>query len=336
MISFTLIIFNLILFFSLTKIAKFINIYDNPDGKLKIHKHSVPVLGGILFFLNFWVLIFLQLFFFDIFLIFEKSSFLRREIISLLFFITFFFTIGLFDDKYEINPYIKLTLIIFSSILVLLVNDNLIVKNFVLSFYENKIFLNNFSIFFTIFCIVILINALNFYDGINGQSGIFYIFVFSFLYYVSDNYFYLIYVSLIFFNLLLNLTNKLFFGDSGIYLIGSILIICLIYEHNFTRNIIYADEIFFLFLLPGFDLVRLTFERLISNKNMFYGDRKHFHHYLNMKYDLFISNLVLMVFNSFPIVLFKYGLNFYYILFFFISSYFLALHYLKKFSKKGY
>lgn len=336
MIGLSLIILNLILFFNLSKIAKIINIFDNPDGKLKTHTHSIPILGGFLFFLNFLVIIFLQTFFFNDFLILEKSLFLKREIISLLFFIIFFYIIGLFDDKYGLNPYIKLTLIIFLSIIVLLINDNLIVKNFLLSFYENRIFLNEFSIFFTIFCIIILINALNFYDGINGQSGIFYIFVFSFLYYVSDNYFYLICVLLIIFILFLNFKNELFFGDSGIYLIGSILIICLIYEHNLTRNIIYADEIFFLLLFPGIDLVRLTFERLASNKNMFYGDRKHFHHYLTNKYNLFISNLVLIIFNLFPIVLFKYGVDFYHILLFFLLSYFVALFYLKKKSKKDY
>ena len=35
-------------------------------------------------------------------------------------------------------------------------------------FAANKVFLNSFSIIFTIFCIILLINALNFFDGIKA------------------------------------------------------------------------------------------------------------------------------------------------------------------------
>ena len=101
--------------------------------------------------------------------------------------------------------------------------------------------------FFTLFCIVILINSLNFYDGINCQSGIFYLIVFSYLYIVSDkNFFYLFNLNIIF-CLFLNL-NKVIFGDNGVYLI-SVFIISLIYEHNLNRNIIFADQIFILLLI---------------------------------------------------------------------------------------
>ena len=334
MIYILLFILNILLFFSLKKISQIINIFDCPDGKLKLHKKPIPILGGFLLFLNLILIFYVQISFLNNFLIFEKNLFPKREILSLLLYIVIFFVIGLYDDKYTINPYTKLFLIIFSSIFVLSINKNLIVDNFFLSFYENKIFLNDFSFFFTIFCIVILINALNFYDGVNGQSGIFHIFIFSFLYSISENNFYLILVLILIYLSILNLTNKLFFGDSGIYLIGSILIICLIYEHNVIGNIIYADEIFFLLLFPGIDLVRLTIERLLNNKNIFYGDRNHYHHHVNKKFNLTISNLVLLILNAFPIVFFKLGLNFYYVLLSFLVIYFTTLFYFKRFKKK--
>ena len=334
MIYLILIVFNLIIFLIYPKISKIININDYPDGKLKLHNHKIPLLGGPVIFSNLILILFLQLYFFDNVLIFQEISNLKIEIVSTVIFIISFFFIGLYDDKYKVSPFIKLFLIILFSFILLHVNQDLIVQNFSLSFYENRIFFHNFSIFFTIFCIVILINALNFYDGINGQSSSIYIFVFAYLYYVSNfNYFYLILILILFFVLFLNLLNKLFLGDSGIYLITSILIVSIIYEYNSTKNIVYADEIFYLFLLPGLDLVRLTIERLITNKNIFYGDRKHFHHYLVKKHNLLISNFLLLILNLIPISLFYLDVNFYYILIFFLVTYFIILFSLKKFNK---
>ena len=89
--------------------------------------------------------------------------------------------------------------------------------------------------------------------------------------------------------------------------------------------------IFFLFLFPGLDLVRLTIERLFSNKNIFYGDRNHFHHYLIKKYSMLISNLLLVIFNLLPMTLYYIGISFYYILVSFLITYFIILVYLRKF-----
>jgi UDP-GlcNAc:undecaprenyl-phosphate GlcNAc-1-phosphate transferase len=133
------------------------------------------------------------------------------------------------------------------------------------------------------------------------------------------------------FILILNLKNKLFFGDSGIYLISSILIISLIYEYNFTKNIVYADEIFYLFLLPGFDLIRLTFQRTVLKKNIFFGDRNHLHHLLMKRGSLINANLILFGLSAFPILAFSYiKLNFYMILVIFLILYFSLLIILDK------
>lgn len=332
MIYFLLIILNFILFFSFTKITKIIKIYDNPDGKLKVHSKQMPLLGGVFIFFNLILICFFQLISFDEFLMLKRFYFLKSELVSVFIFIASFFILGLYDDRFKVNPYVKLLFIVLSSIIFLLLNKNLIVENFSLSFYSNRIFLNNFSFFFTIFCILILVNALNFYDGINGQSGIFYIFVFSFLYHASNfNDFYLNLILILSFVLILNIKNKLFFGDSGIYLISSVLIISLIYEYNFTNNIVYADEIFLLLLLPGIDLVRLTFQRIISKKNIFYGDRNHLHHLLLKRGSLIMTNIIIFSLSAFPILVFSYiKLNFYIILVIFFILYFSLLLILDK------
>ena len=157
------------------------------------------------------------------------------------------------------------------------------------------------------FCILILINSLNFYDGINGQSCLIFIYCFTYLLLKSDfNYFYITCIILIFIVMAPNLKNMFFLGDSGIYLMSIILSISLIYEHNIQKNIVYADEIFFLLLLPGFDLLRLTITRSLNLRNPFLGDRKHIHHLLIKKFSLTLSNIYLFFMSITPLVLFVF------------------------------
>ena len=52
MILVTLII-NIIIFYYLDTIARFVNTYDVPDKKLKIHKRKTPLLGGIILMINY-------------------------------------------------------------------------------------------------------------------------------------------------------------------------------------------------------------------------------------------------------------------------------------------
>ena len=328
-VSLIFLIFNFLIFINLNRLSKIININDKPDGKLKKHKSTVPLLGGTIFLLNFLILILVNLFFEEtIFFL----SFSNREFFSILFFILFFYFIGLYDDKFKLKPEKKFILGILICIVSLSINKNIVINSISTTFYDHAIFLNNFKFIFTIFCIIILINALNFYDGINGQSLIFFIIIYSFLAFKSSlTAFYIYIVFILIFLLLLNLKNKIFLGDNGIYLIGTILILSIIYEHNILKSIVFADEIFFLLILPGYDLVRLTSTRLFKGKNAFYGDRNHIHHLLIDKFSLLISNIILLLYIIIPIVLFSFfNLNFYLVLFIFTISYIILINKLSK------
>ena len=61
-LCFGLIIFNFLLFINLKKLAKFVNIFDKPDRKLKLHKVKTPIVGGFIFALNFFIIFFYQIF----------------------------------------------------------------------------------------------------------------------------------------------------------------------------------------------------------------------------------------------------------------------------------
>ncbi len=311
---------NLFLVINIKNISKFINLYDFPDNKLKTHKKKISLIGGTIVMLNIFFLLFIdfafQIKFFDFF----QST---TEIFSFLFVLFLFFILGFYDDKYKIKPYVKFFLSILISICYVFTNKNIIVDSFSISIYEYRIFLEVFSALFTVFCIIVLINSLNFYDGINGQLLIFFLIMFSYLLFKTNRFeFYSLIIIIILFCLFLNLNNQMFLGDNGVYVMSTILITSIIYEHNVYKNFIYADEIFFLLLLPGIDLIRLTVVRLMNGKNPFYGDRNHIHHLMIKRYSLLITNIFLVFLSILPILLYNnFHLNFYAIFSIFLIIY---------------
>ena len=329
----TVFISNIIIFLNLKQIANYLNIFDKPDNKLKKHRSSVPLLGGVILIINFLILVLIQA---SLDFEFKELEISNRNFFSIIFLLTSFFLLGLIDDKHKLKPEKKFFLSILFSILTLSANNDLIISDLSFSFYKHVIFLNDFSFFFTIFCIIILINALNFYDGINGQSIIFFLIIFSYLAYKSPLLnFYLLMILILIFLLFLNLKNYIFMGDNGIFFTGSILIIAIIYEYNELKTIKNVDEIFLLLMLPGYDLLRLSVTRIFKGKNAFYGDRNHIHHLLINKFSLIKTNIILILLILIPICLYTLlNLNFFIALIIFTTIYILLILKLSKNAKK--
>ena len=169
-------------------------------------------------------------------------------------------------------------------------------------------------------------------DGINLQLTLFYIFL---TIYIFDNislYTCLfIYNYFSFFNLLLNF-KKNYFGDSGAYCIACILGYFIVIEHNVYKNIEFADEIFLIMILPGFELIRLTILRSTRGQNIFEGDLDHLHHilFIKNKYSLISTNLITSTFtivSLFGIIYFK---DMYILIFFSLLVYYLTLIFFKR------
>ena len=75
-----------------------------------------------------------------------------------------------------------------------------------------------------------------------------------------------------------------------------------IHYYNITSVIKTADEIFLYMSVIGFDLIRVTFSRLIKGKNIFAGDLNHIHHILIKKYSLITSTLLIQSIIIIPII----------------------------------
>ncbi len=323
------IVINLVLSLNLQNLSNFINTYDKPDGKLKKHSIKTPLLGGVIFFINFLFFLFFEFLFLEVF-----KDFNKRELFSLFFIVSSFFFLGLYDDKFKMSTYTRIVLALTICFITITLNNKLIISSFQISFYENQIFLENLKVIFTIFSFVAFIHACNMLDGINLQLTLFYIFLTIYLFLITSVFIhvYLFIIISLFSILLLNFKKKLFLGDSGAYCIACILGYFIVIEHNVYKNIEFADEIFLIMILPGFELIRLTILRSTRGQNIFEGDLDHLHHilFIKNKYSLISTNLITSTFtivSLFGIIYFK---DMYILIFFSLLVYYLTLIFFKR------
>ena len=224
------------------------------------HKEAISRSGGIASFIS------LILFFLIYHLIFSKIPYEYIFICSSLFFV------GYLDDiKIKINPNMRLILMtiflmIFINILPInIYNIDLIFLNFWL---ENQFF----STIFILLCFLFIINGANLIDGFNGLLAVNLIIINSILLFVNlsneqlEFSFFLtgqiiILVSFLFFNFP---KAKIFFGDSGSYLMGALVALNTIFTNNLNPNIssfFFCIVLFYLFFEVFFSFARKIYQR---------------------------------------------------------------------------
>lgn len=300
-----IVILSLILILSFNFLKKKIKIFDIPDNFRKIHKKPVPLFGGI--FVFFIILITIL---FDFF-VNEYIFLTKREMIAFLVGILSFFFLGLYDDVFLLKPTVKLFLTLFFIIIIIHIDDNLIINSLSFSFLDNEIALSSFSKIFTILCFLIFINALNMFDGLNGQCASYSI-ILALIFSIFSNNLNIYLVSLVIiltFFLFINMQRKSFLGDSGSYLLGYILSFFIIKNYNIQMSLS-ADLIFLLMYLPGYDLIRLFTIRLMKNKNPFTADKNHIHHIYLKKFNETQTLFIIQLLSFTPFFLTYYIKNF--------------------------
>jgi len=277
-------IFNLLLFFLSKKIILIYNVYDYPDNKRKIHKSKTSLSGGFFIYLN--LLALFIVYFLDNTVQANFNNFFGSFVNFLIFFTisTIFYIIGYLDDKLNFNANLKL-LIFFILVMTLLSIDKGIIIHFVnFSFTEFTFSIGRYNFIFTLICFLLFINAFNMYDGINLQCGLYSLYLFLIFFIITDNIqlFFPVIISLMIF-LYLNFKNKVFLGNSGSLFLSFFIsyITIKIFNNNFE---LHSDQIFLLMILPGIDMLRLFFVRIINKNNPFKPDSQHLHHLLLNRY----------------------------------------------------
>ena len=245
-----------------------LNLLDIPK-KNKIHKVATPLLGGVLTLIT---LIFFYL----------CQFFINNLVINIEIFFSsiLFFLIGIQDDRKNLSYKIKFILFFLVFYFFIFIEKNFVLNQIYFETFNKTFELNNItSIMLTLLCLLLLVNATNLSDGINGLC--FGTFIFWFIYLITLNFskfnivllilylFITIYIFILIFN------GKIFLGNSGSHFIGSFIGLSFIEHYNSILNNqeiikkLSVEEIFLVLMLPGIDLFLLFALRILKKKKSF-------------------------------------------------------------------
>ena len=314
------------------RISKIIKVYDYPTSKRKIHKTKTPLIGGILLlaniiFINILYFIFNDFYYADLHKIFGSHD----KYFFFIFSSLIIFLIGYLDDKKNLNASLKFFFFIFITALFVKLDHNLLLQKIVIKSFNININLLNLSFFFTVLCFLLFINAANMYDGINLQSGPYFFGVYSYLLYKFgiNSFFIMILIFLIIF-ILLNAKGKIFFGNSGIYLISFMTSYIMIKQYN-NLEVISIEEIFLIMCIPGYDMLRLFLSRCYQKRSPFSSDSNHIHHVILKTRSIYFTQIFLFILNFTPILIGNM-IGYYYALFFSSFIYLIVLYFFRRLS----
>jgi UDP-N-acetylmuramyl pentapeptide phosphotransferase/UDP-N-acetylglucosamine-1-phosphate transferase len=187
--------------------------------------------------------------------------------------------------------------------------------------YLDTIFLNTYwSYFFTVFCLMILINGSNFIDGLNGLL-LGYLLIILFIIYklnlfnhlnISTNQ--IIFLIYIFFIILIfNLSNQFFLGDSGAYFLSFFTGFILIEIYSMHKEL---SPYFIILLLwyPCFENLFSILRKLIKKRSVLKPDNEHLHQLIFIliknkftSHNLFANILSGFLINFFNFILLYWG-----------------------------
>jgi len=272
-----------------------------------ISKEMVPITGGFLIIAN---------------LLLFNNNYLEN------FFFGLIFTLGICSDLLIIKDPVKKLLIQFLIVFIFLLTINTYILStkilFIDFFIKNKIF----AIFFTTFCLLILINGSNFLDGVNTLVCGYYILIVLVILYIGHenriNYdfikFYYLLISLLII-FLFNFFSKTYLGDSGTFLLSFFIGYQLINLSNVSviiENYISPLYIMLLLWYPAFENLFSIIRKTLTKKKPSQSDNIHLHHLLfsylkvRIKNIKIINSLTGIIINFYNLLIFIISIEYYY------------------------
>jgi UDP-N-acetylmuramyl pentapeptide phosphotransferase/UDP-N-acetylglucosamine-1-phosphate transferase len=267
----------------LIKFAHRQQLVDKP-GRRKIHKETIPTLGGIAIFLAIAFGVLLWALPEDL----TKFKFLFGAVLILAF-------LGIRDDLIPIKPIYKLIIQVAAASLVVFVQDIRLVSLY--GIFGNVYMPLLASQLFSVFAIVLFTNAFNFIDGVDGLAGSLGAVIYSSFgvwFYLAGYPVFAVVAFCVVGALLAFLRYnwspaKIFMGDTGSMLLGFLAAILAMKFIDYNEKLPIGDPIkidaafaaaLSILIVPIFDLSRLVVLRLLSRKSPFSSDKSHVHHLL--------------------------------------------------------
>jgi len=243
--------------------------FDKPQA---FHTEPIPRSGGLASFISL------------MFFIFIYNLLFGRILNDYLFLSIIFFSLGFLEDiKIKTNPNIRLIFMIIAltlSIIFLSINIDNIDIGFLKLWTSNRFF----EVSFILLCFLFVINGANLIDGFNGLLVIHLIlinFILLLINIENQNMELALIITgqiAIFFSFLLfNFPKaKIFLGDSGSYLFGSLIALNVIETNNLNPQIssfFFCILLFYLF----FEVFFSFFRKIYLKKSPLIPDNNHFH-----------------------------------------------------------
>ena len=272
-----------------------IGLVDHPGGR-KQHSAAIPLIGGIAIFCSFSLIA----------LLINEPL---RHFSTLFAGMGILLITGILDDLHDISAKSKFLVQLLVSVLLVSMDGNHI-GNLGNLIGLGDIILSNWSIPFTILCVVGLINAVNMVDGMDGLAGgivtsnFIALAVLSYLAGYSNQYYILpllcaVTASFLFFNYRTRwrLCATVFMGDAGSMMLGFALAWLAIDLYITAEHTIPAITFGFIFAIPVFDTISLIIRRTLKRQHPFAPDREHLHHiFMRAGYSYNATvNLLLMI-----------------------------------------
>lgn len=313
-------VFSLICTPIVVKMCNTHGIFDLPNER-KVHKYSIPRLGGTLFMPSLALGVIVTL------LIMYQGINQELEIgisnVMMVIGAILIYLIGIFDDLKGLKAFHKFIIQTIAALVFPLCN--LMISNLhgLFGIHEIPLWI---GYPLTVFVILLIVNAMNLIDGIDGlASGLAFLILgsFAYLYYDLGAYlFCLISTSLagatlafFFFNFYGKVGRlKTFMGDSGSLFLGYV-IAYLAIKYQMSNEPIgfpYREESllisFTLVFLPCIDVIRVAILRKLHGRSMFEADKTHIHHrIMQMGLDMHTTlGIIIALFVSISLI--NYGL----------------------------
>lgn len=267
---------------SIIRVSEYKRLMDDPN-KRSSHGVKTPTLGGVAFFLTL---------IFSLFFLREWETY--DDGIYIIPGLTILFITGLKDDLVVLSP---ITKIIAQILAVSFILSN---SGFVIETFNGFLRINEIPYYAYLliggFMMLVIINAYNLIDGIDGLAsitGIVILIIYTTIFYITQEFFYALLcicmdASLIaFFGYNVSSNKKIFMGDTGSLIVGFVISILTLKflalpSESYKKLPFLLENVpliaISILIVPLFDTARVFTIRLAHKKSPFSPDRNHIHH----------------------------------------------------------
>jgi UDP-GlcNAc:undecaprenyl-phosphate/decaprenyl-phosphate GlcNAc-1-phosphate transferase len=275
-----------------SRLGQWLDVIDHPDGLRKRHARPTPLVGGIALMVP----------------LVPVAGFeaMVRPGADGIFGVLVgaglgFMLLGLFDDRHQATPNLRLLISVALCSLVLVAEPGLRLEQ--LEFGRLVIPLSVLALPFTVLCLVGLQNAINMADGLNGLViGLSIFWTICLLLYAPPAL--MLYLSLLLMGLLIllayNLSGRLFLGDAGSYSLGVSIGLLMLYVFNQASGRLPMTTVMLWLLVPVLDCLRVMAARMLAGRSPVAADTNHLHHRLARCWPWPVSVLVYLALATLP------------------------------------